>query len=169
MHKALPIRLHQAVQLYRSPFHVHSTSWESTSQLLVRCCRWGATINMDGTAILSRTRCFVRGSGKRRKSGHVTIFHGGHDSDISFNRRRRNFHRQVLLLAATVLGVVGVESEEALLVIAFIFPFDRLLDMMRTVTNVSGDLAVACAVAKWEDSLDEGIFRGDAELPRKGE
>ena len=74
-----------------------------------------------------------------------------------------------LLLAATVLGVVGVESEEALLVIAFIFPFDRLLDMMRTVTNVSGDLAVACAVAKWEDSLDEGIFRVDAELPRKGE
>ena len=65
-----------------------------------------------------------------------------------------------LLLAATVLGVVGIKPDQAVLVIAFIFPFDRLLDMMRTVTNISGDLAVACAVAKWEGSLDEEIFRG---------
>jgi len=45
------------------------------------------------------------------------------------------------------------------LIIAFIFPFDRLLDMMRTVTNVTGDAAVASAVAKWEGELDEDVFR----------
>ena len=64
-----------------------------------------------------------------------------------------------LLLAATVLGVIGVSDEDALLVIAFIFPFDRLLDMMRTVTNITGDLAVSCTVAKWEGLLDEKTFR----------
>lgn len=64
-----------------------------------------------------------------------------------------------LLLAATVLAVIGVEDKDALLVIAFIFPFDRLLDMMRTVTNVTGDLAVACTVAKWDGMLNEDIYR----------
>lgn len=69
-----------------------------------------------------------------------------------------------LLLAATVLEVVGITEEQSLLVIAFIFPFDRLLDMMRTLTNVSGDIAVACTVAKWENQLDEVVFRTEAEV-----
>ncbi len=69
-----------------------------------------------------------------------------------------------LLLAATVLEVIGISPEQSLLVIAFIFPFDRLLDMMRTVTNISGDAAVACAVAKWDGNLDEAVFRRDTEV-----
>ena len=52
-----------------------------------------------------------------------------------------------------------VTPEHTALVIGFIFPFDRLLDMMRTVTNVTGDTAVATAVAKWEGELDEAVFR----------
>lgn len=64
-----------------------------------------------------------------------------------------------LLLAAVVLSVIGVSEAQATLVIAFIFPFDRLLDMMRTATNVTGDVAVACCVAKWEGQLDEEVFR----------
>jgi Na+/H+-dicarboxylate symporter len=31
--------------------------------------------------------------------------------------------------------------------------------MMRTVTNITGDLAVSTAVAKWEGDLDEDVFR----------
>ena len=38
---------------------------------------------------------------------------------------------------------------------------DRLLDMMRTVTNITGDLAVSTLVAKWEGDLDEDIFRAE--------
>ena len=67
-----------------------------------------------------------------------------------------------LLLAFAVLGVIGVSEEQATLIIAFIFPFDRLLDMMRTVTNVTGDAAVASAVAKWEGEIDEDVFRTEA-------
>ncbi|CAM3655616.1 dicarboxylate/amino acid:cation symporter [Litorimonas haliclonae] len=66
-----------------------------------------------------------------------------------------------LFLAFAVLGVFGVSLEQYTLIIAFIFPFDRLLDMMRTVTNVTGDIAVACTVAKWEDQLDEDVFRAE--------
>jgi len=64
-----------------------------------------------------------------------------------------------LLLAAAVLGSIGVSAEQSLVIIAMIFPFDRLLDMMRTMTNVTGDAAVASAVAKWEGELDEEVFR----------
>ena len=64
-----------------------------------------------------------------------------------------------LLLAATVLNVFGVSAEQSVLIIALIFPFDRLLDMMRTVTNVTGDAAVAVTVAKWEGALDEEVFK----------
>ncbi|MBX3420285.1 MAG: dicarboxylate/amino acid:cation symporter [Pirellulaceae bacterium] len=64
-----------------------------------------------------------------------------------------------LLLAASVLSVVGITHEQALIVIAFIFPFDRLLDMMRTLTNVTGDMACASVVAKWNGGLDEDVFR----------
>jgi Na+/H+-dicarboxylate symporter len=64
-----------------------------------------------------------------------------------------------LLLAATVLSVFGVTAEQSVLIIALIFPFDRLLDMMRTATNVTGDAAVAVTVAKWEGALDEEVFK----------
>ena len=64
-----------------------------------------------------------------------------------------------LFLAFAVLGTFGVTLDQYTLIIAFILPFDRLLDMMRTLTNVTGDLAVASVVAKWEDQLDEDVFR----------
>jgi Na+/H+-dicarboxylate symporter len=64
-----------------------------------------------------------------------------------------------LFLAATTLSVVGVSPDQTVLIIALLFPFDRILDMMRTVTNITGDLAVATVVAKWEGELDEEVFR----------
>ena len=64
-----------------------------------------------------------------------------------------------LFLAFTVLSTFGVTLEQYTLIIAFILPFDRLLDMMRTATNVSGDIAVACTVARWEDQLDAQVFK----------
>jgi Na+/H+-dicarboxylate symporter len=65
-----------------------------------------------------------------------------------------------LFLAIAVLTSFGVTSEQAILIIALIFPFDRLLDMMRTVTNVTGDAAVATTVARWEGELDDRVLKG---------
>lgn len=69
-----------------------------------------------------------------------------------------------LFLAFITLEVIGVSGDDAVLLIALIFPFDRLLDMMRTATNVTGDAAVATAVAKWQGELDEGVFRAPARV-----
>jgi len=64
-----------------------------------------------------------------------------------------------LFLMATVLQVLDVDAAQTALVVGFLFPFDRPLDMLRTVVNVTGDLSVATAVAKWEGEFDEESFR----------
>jgi Na+/H+-dicarboxylate symporter len=66
-----------------------------------------------------------------------------------------------LFLATTTLGVVGATPDQMFVILAPLFAFDRLLDMMRTVTNITGDLAVATLVGKWEGELDEGVFRAE--------
>ena len=46
------------------------------------------------------------------------------------------------------------------LVVGLVLPFDRLLDMTRTVPSASANLTVATLVAKAEGALDEARFRG---------
>ena len=50
-----------------------------------------------------------------------------------------------------VLESVGLNP----LWIAIIFPIDRILDMCRTVVNVTGDASVATIVASTEDGFDK--------------
>ncbi|MEL6430820.1 MAG: dicarboxylate/amino acid:cation symporter, partial [Planctomycetota bacterium] len=117
----------------------------------------GATINMDGTAIYI---------------GLVALF-GAQALDIAVTPGQyllvavmatlvsigaAGIPSAGLILSAAALEQVGISAEQAILVIGFIYPFDRLLDMMRTVTNVTGDAAVATAVGKWEGVLDEEVY-----------
>jgi len=123
----------------------------------------GATINMDGTAIyLGLVALFAAQAAGIELSMTQYVMVAMTATLVSIGAA--GIPSAGLLLAATVLQVVGVSPEQSLMVIAFIFPFDRLLDMMRTVTNVSGDIAVACTVAKWEGELDETIFKTEAEV-----
>lgn len=55
-----------------------------------------------------------------------------------------------LIMMALVFGAVGVPLET----IAFVAGVDRIMDMMRTTTNVSGDAAVATTVAALTGELD---------------
>ena len=121
----------------------------------------GATINMDGTAIyLGLIALFaVQGLGMPM-TFEMYIMVALTATLVSIGAA--GIPSAGLLLAATVLEVVGVTGDQAVLIIAFIFPFDRLLDMMRTLTNVTGDVAVACTVAKWEGALHEEVFRSEA-------
>lgn len=118
----------------------------------------GATINMDGTAIYI---------------GMVALFGAqAMGIDVSLTQYvliavmatlvsigAAGIPSAGLFLSGLALAQVGIPEEQAFLIIGFILPFDRLLDMMRTLTNVTGDAAVATAVAKWEGDLDEEVFR----------
>lgn len=117
----------------------------------------GATINMDGTAIYI---------------GMVALFGAqalGIDVSLSqyvlvalmatlVSIGAAGIPSAGLVLSGEALAQVGIPREQAYLIIGFILPFDRLLDMMRTLTNVTGDAAVATAVAKWEDEFDYEVY-----------
>ena len=123
----------------------------------------GATINMDGTAIyLGLVALFAaQASGIEVSwSGYLMVALTATLVSVG----AAGIPSAGLLLAATVMDVVGIPADQSIKVIAFIFPFDRILDMMRTATNVTGDLAVTCTVAKWEGALDEDVFRAEAEV-----
>ncbi|OFW99944.1 MAG: sodium:dicarboxylate symporter [Alphaproteobacteria bacterium RIFCSPHIGHO2_12_FULL_63_12] len=123
----------------------------------------GATINMDGTALyLGIVALFTaQAFGYTLEPQHYFLIALA-AALVSIGAA--GIPSASLFLLATVLQVFGVTPEHTALVVGFIFPFDRVLDMMRTVVNVTGDATVAVAVAKWEGELDEEIFRGKPAL-----
>ena len=113
----------------------------------------GATINMDGTAMMQ---------------GVATVFIAnvyGVDLGIS------QFLMVVLTATLASIGTAGVPGVGLVMLtlvlgqvglpvegIGLIIGIDRLLDMMRTVCNVTGDSAVTCIVAASEGALDRTRF-----------
>ncbi len=62
-----------------------------------------------------------------------------------------------LFMLAAVLAAVGVSPEQTALVVGFVLPFDRLLDMTRTVASASANLTVTSAVARWEKAVEPEV------------
>lgn len=59
-----------------------------------------------------------------------------------------------LFMLAAVLSSVGITPEQTALVVGFILPFDRLLDMTRTVASASANLTVTSVVGRWEQAIE---------------
>ena len=113
----------------------------------------GATINMDGTAIMQ---------------GCATVFIAqiyGVDLSVS------DYLMVIITATLASVGTAGVPSAGLVMLamvlqqvnlpvegIALIIGVDRLLDMTRTAVNVTGDCTVACIVAASEDKLDRAVF-----------
>ena len=64
-----------------------------------------------------------------------------------------------LFILASVLSTIGVHPEQTALLVGFILPFDRPLDMIRTIPNVTSDLSVATVVGRWEGEMDMDIYK----------
>ena len=114
----------------------------------------GATINMDGTSLYQAVAAvFI-----------AQVF--GIDLDIT--------QQLTIVLTATlasigaaavpgagmvmlviVLGAINVPAEG----LALIFGVDRILDMLRTVVNVTGDATIATAVASSENKINLSITK----------
>ncbi|PCI59829.1 MAG: dicarboxylate/amino acid:cation symporter [Gammaproteobacteria bacterium] len=65
-----------------------------------------------------------------------------------------------LIMLSVTLGVIGLPLEG----IAFIAAIDRIIDMIRTCTNITGDMMTAVVVGKSENQFDEQQFNSE-ELP----
>jgi len=116
----------------------------------------GATINMDGTAIMQ---------------GVATVFIAqAYGIDIGVT----GYLMVVLTATLASIGTAGVPGVGLIMLamvlrqvnlpvegIGLIIGVDRLLDMARTAVNVSGDATVSCIVAKSEGQFSPEVFRGE--------
>jgi Na+/H+-dicarboxylate symporter len=124
----------------------------------------GATINMDGTAIMQgvATVFIAQVYGVDLSLGaFVTVILTATLASIG----TAAVPGVGLVTLAMVLDQAGLPVEG----IALIIGVDRLLDMVRTAVNVTGDATVAVVVAKSENQLDERVFlnpRADLEPDR---
>jgi len=130
---------------------------------------FGATINMDGTAIMQ---------------GVATVFIANvYGIDLVLNQYLTIIGMSVLasigtagvpgvglIMLAMVFNQVGLPVEG----IGLILGVDRLLDMVRTAVNVTGDATVSCIVAAGENEIDMEVFNDpeagvitDVPLPHK--
>ncbi|MBX3430101.1 MAG: dicarboxylate/amino acid:cation symporter [Hyphomonadaceae bacterium] len=118
----------------------------------------GATINMDGTALYVGLVAVFSAQifGVPLDAGKYAIIML---TTVLVSIGTASVPSASLFLLAAVLTAIGITPEQTALVVGFILPFDRILDMMRTTTNVTGDLAVATTVGKWEDEIDLDVYR----------
>tara|TARA_Y100000385_G_scaffold149694_1_gene155192 strand:- start:3044 stop:4282 length:1239 start_codon:yes stop_codon:yes gene_type:complete len=117
----------------------------------------GATINMDGTALyVGIVSVFAaQAFGVDLTLADYAIMAG---STTLVSVGTAAVPGASLFLMAAVMGAVGISPEQIAIVIGFILPFDRPLDMLRTAVNIGGDLSVSTAVANWEGEFDGEIF-----------
>ena len=116
----------------------------------------GATINMDGTAIMQ---------------GVATVFIAQvYGIDLTMT----DFLMVILTATLASIGTAGVPGVGLIMLamvlqqvglpvegIALIIGVDRLLDMVRTSVNVCGDSMIACLISSSENNLSQEIFYGD--------
>jgi len=114
---------------------------------------FGATINMDGTAIMQ---------------GVATVFIANvYNIDLGIG----GYLTVIIMAALASIGTAGVPGVGLIMLamvfnqvglpvegIALIMGVDRLLDMMRTAVNVTGDAAVTTIVSRSEDKIDMSVF-----------
>ena len=117
----------------------------------------GATINMDGTALyVGIVSVFAAQAFAVDLTLADYAIMAGSTTLVSVGTAA--VPGASLFLMAAVMGAVGISPEQIAIVIGFILPFDRPLDMLRTAVNIGGDLSVSTAVANWEGEFDGEIF-----------
>ena len=113
----------------------------------------GATINMDGTAIMQGCATYF-----------LAAYYG---IDLVFS----DFVLIILTATVASIGTAGIPSAGIIMLsliltelgiplegITLLLGVDRLLDMMRTSVNVSGDTCISCVVAQSEKLIDVKKF-----------
>ncbi|HEX6998924.1 MAG TPA: dicarboxylate/amino acid:cation symporter [Gammaproteobacteria bacterium] len=121
------------------------------------CAPVGATVNMDGTAIMQ---------------GVATVFVANvYGVPLGFG----DYIAVILTATLASIGTAGVPGAGLVMLamvltqvglpvegIGLIIGVDRLLDMLRTAVNVLGDCMVACLVARSERTLDLAMYAASA-------
>jgi Na+/H+-dicarboxylate symporter len=123
------------------------------------CLPLGATVNMDGTAIMQ---------------GVATVFIAQlYGMDLGL----MDFVTVIVTATLASIGTAGVPGVGLLMLsmvlvqiglpvegIAIIIGIDRILDMLRTAINITGDAVCTLIVAKSEGEFDEKVYYEDSDV-----
>ena len=118
----------------------------------------GATINMDGTAIMQGCATYFLASyyGVTLEfTDYLTIIITATLASIG----TAGIPSAGIIMLSIILEQIGIPLEG----IALLLGVDRLLDMVRTSVNVAGDTCVTCIVAKSEDLINTEVFEDTSE------
>lgn len=118
---------------------------------------FGATINMDGTAIMQGVATVFIANVYGIElgiSGYLTVISMALLASIG----TAGVPGVGLIMLAMVFNQVGLPVEG----IALIIGVDRLLDMVRTAVNVTGDATITVIVAQSENNLSRTVFNDPA-------
>ncbi len=117
------------------------------------CVPFGATINMDGTAIMQGVATVFLANVygiDLGLGGYITVIAMAVLASIG----TAGVPGVGLVMLTMVLSQVGLPIEG----IALILGVDRLMDMIRTAVNITGDAVVSTIVAKGENKIDLAVF-----------
>ena len=113
----------------------------------------GATINMDGTAIMQGCATYFLASYygiTLEFTDYLTIIVTATLASIG----TAGIPSAGIIMLSIILGQVGIPLEG----IALLLGVDRLLDMVRTSVNVAGDTCITCIVANSEGLINTKVY-----------
>lgn len=148
-----------------------TASSSATLPLTIACCEkrgishkiasfvlpLGATLNMDGTALLQTVAVIFLAQAYGVALTPFLI------AQICFlaivaSSTCAGIPGAGLITIALILNGMGLSPEQLVAGFAFLFTFDRLTDMVRTVLNVTSDAVVAAAIADNENEINYDLL-----------
>ena len=150
-----------------------TASSSATLPLTITCCEkrgisnrvcsfvlpLGATLNMDGTAILQTVAVIFLAQMYGITLTPLLIF------EIAFlaivaSSTCAGIPGTGMITIALILNAIGLSPENMAVGFALLFTLERFIDMLRTVCNVTSDVVVTAMIADNENEINYEVFNG---------
>lgn len=148
-----------------------TASSSATLPLTIACCEkrgishkissfvlpLGATLNMDGTAILQTVAVIFLAQAYGVNLTPFLIIQICFLAIVA-SSTCAGIPGAGLITIALILNGMGLSPEQLVAGFAFLFTFDRLTDMVRTILNVTSDAVVAATIADNENEINYDLL-----------
>lgn len=118
----------------------------------------GATMNMDGTALFQSLAVVCIAQAYNVHLSALTILLIAVLAIVASSASAGIPSAGLITLALIVKGSLGLSIEQVAPIYVLIFAIDRIIDMFRTVVNVTSDTVVASIIASSEGELDYDLL-----------
>lgn len=148
-----------------------TASSSATLPLTIACCEkrgishkvcsfvipLGATLNMDGTAMFQTVAVLFLTQAYGVTLEPIQIIQVAFFAFVA-SSTCAGVPGAGLITIALILNGLGLTPQQLVEGFAFLFALDRILEMFRTVLNVTSDAAVAAVIADNENEIDYDLF-----------